>query len=134
MRIYWAALVTALIGMGSGHASEPMVPLTYKAPPPKAAPTNVWTGWYVGGTVGAAFNHSNYELDPAGCFISAAPNCGLGGAAANPYRTFSNWLTNTGLSAGGQIGYNYQLTPLLVVGLEADLNYGGTRRAMREIG
>ncbi len=41
--------------------------------------------------------------------------------------TFAAHLNNAGLVAGGQIGYNYQLTPWFVAGIETDLNYNGIR-------
>lgn len=95
--------------------------LALKAPPP---PALSWTGWYVGGTAGATINDSSYALDPAGCFIIGT-GCGTGGLAGNPYRSYSAHLTDAAFTGGGQIGFNWQVAPSVVIGLETDFNFTG---------
>ncbi|MBY6241402.1 outer membrane protein [Methylosinus sp. Sm6] len=88
-----------------------------KAPPmmpPPPPPPPVWTGFYLGANVGGGW------LDNA-----AGRNSTVGwngqawvrGAANAADRSTSNG----GVVGGGQVGYNYQLTPLFVVGLETDI-------------
>ena len=91
-------------------------------PAPIIAPVNTWTGWYVGLNAGAGFNDSKINYDPTGCFLIG---CGVGGTAANPSRTYATTLSNVGVTAGGQFGYNFQISPAIVAGFEADINYNG---------
>jgi outer membrane immunogenic protein len=95
--------------------------LPVKAPPPP--PVYSWTGFYIGATVGGAFNDSSYSLVPTGCFIAAAP-CGAAGVAGNVFRSDARKFdSRTGVAVGGQLGYNWQLGPRFVAGLEADINF-----------
>ena len=89
-----------------------MAPPVY-APPP--LPSFTWTGAYFGVNAGYAFNHQ-------GRFLS---NEGL-------LPTRGQRLSEDGFTAGGQIGYNYQLPGFggfggpgsgIVVGVEADAAY-----------
>ena len=108
-------------------AANGLLPV-YKTTLPGPAPPS-WSGWYVGGNIGAAFNMSTHELDPSGCFLpNTGANCGAGGAAANPFRTFANHSTNAALTGGGQIGYNWQFAPRLVAGIETDFNSNGVNQ------
>jgi outer membrane immunogenic protein len=71
---------------------------SHKAPPPPAPlpppPVMAWTGFYVGANVGGGWL-DRYDRSGAGS-------------------------TNAGVIGGGQVGYNYQLSPLFVVGVETD--------------
>ncbi len=73
----------------------------YKAPP--VAPTFNWTGFYVGAHVGYGWGNSDWH-DP------------LFGAAS---------VKNDGFIGGGQIGYNWQVDPNWVLGLEGDISGSG---------
>jgi hypothetical protein len=73
-------------------------------PAPVVAPIYAWTGWYVGVNAGAIINDTRYSLNPAGCFLLG---CATGGVAANVFRQYSTRLSNADVTAGGQIGYNY---------------------------
>jgi len=82
----------------------------YSAPPPNFS----WTGFYVGGNIGYG--------------VSGQPSGALGSMTGNStFDSFPGNFAPYGLNAhreggigGGQIGYNYQLTMPVVVGLEAD--------------
>jgi outer membrane immunogenic protein len=63
-----------------------------------APPAFTWTGFYVGGNVGGIWG----KFTDAGSFINS----------------------KTGVTAGGTVGYNYQIGQI-VVGLEGDYNYSG---------
>jgi len=94
----FAAAALALIG-GSALAAD--LPSYKSPPPPPPPPIMTWTGIYGGLNFGVGFYASN------------SSNAG-------------NWNWNNhggsraGVVGGGQIGYNYQITPMFVVGVETD--------------
>ena len=71
-------------------AAAPFYPPISNAPIAPAPPAWVWTGFYVGGHVGAAVGTANFA-DPFGSSI------------------FGDQVTTPGFLAGGQIGYNWQV-------------------------
>jgi outer membrane immunogenic protein len=73
----------------------------YRAPPP--APYFTWTGFYFGGDVGGAFSSDSAAWSVRGASVSATGDTG-GSAFAG------------GLFAG----YNFQIAPTWVVGIEGD--------------
>jgi outer membrane immunogenic protein len=83
------------------------------ASPPPAPPS--WTGWYVGGNVGASFGNvkTDYNVAPY-TFTEAPAFVTFPGVAGSDQRYPS------GFTGGGQIGYNWQFSPIWVVGFEAD--------------
>lgn len=66
------------------------------------APLFTWTGLYVGANIGAGFTQDG----------------GLTGS--NSTWLWSNNGSSAGIIGGGQIGFNYQIAPMFVVGLETD--------------
>lgn len=96
--------------------------LPRKAPPaPLPPPPFSWTGFYVGGNVGAIWTESEAER---GSFIATTGALDFAGRIANGgFPDFD--LHDSGVIAGGQLGYNWQFAPNWVVGLEADINYTG---------
>jgi outer membrane immunogenic protein len=95
-------------------ASSAMV---VKEPPPAPVPVYNWTGWYVGGNVGASFGNAKTDVAVAPVTVEVMPHqsftspTGFAG---------SNTEYPSGFMGGGQVGYNWQLSPIWVVGLEAD--------------
>jgi outer membrane immunogenic protein len=94
--------------------------MAVKAPPPAPAPVYNWTGWYAGVNVGASFGNVKTDFNApvtlAASGVSTGPATGsstFGFAGSD--RTYPN-----GFIGGGQIGYNWQFSPIWVVGLEAD--------------
>jgi outer membrane immunogenic protein len=79
-------------------------PPAYKAPP--LAPVFSWTGWYIGGNAGYGWGESTSPAISSPDFIF--------GPGAFPS------LSPKGFIGGGQIGYNWQVNPSWLVGLEAD--------------
>src|SRR5262245_27167438 len=80
------------------------------APPP--APVSGWTGWYVGVNAGASFGNVKTDFNDAPLLAASIP--------VSPGFGFSNREYPDGFIGGGQIGYNWQVSPIWVVGLEAD--------------
>jgi outer membrane immunogenic protein len=81
---------------------EPPAP----APMVEAAPLYNWSGFYVGGQAGVAFNRDS------GAFSS--DNTSFNG---------NNDDSETGFIGGGHVGYDYQFSNNFVLGAVADLNY-----------
>jgi outer membrane immunogenic protein len=86
-----------------------------KAPPPAPAPVYNWTGWYAGVNAGASMGNAKTDFNVSR--VTCVPSCGLW---ANGHG-FSDRSYPDGFIGGGQIGYNWQYSPLIVVGLEADI-------------
>jgi outer membrane immunogenic protein len=98
--------VAALVAAGPVAAADMgVVPATAVAVPPYYN----WNGFYIGAHVGGAWDQRFLSQTPAvpGTFIEIA--------AIDP----------SGAFGGGQIGYNWNATPSLLLGLEADVS--GTR-------
>jgi outer membrane immunogenic protein len=98
-------LASSLVGLSAiaQAADLPAAPPVYKAPAVYAPPVFSWTGFYIGGNLGAAWSNGNYTDSLFGL----------------------NW-TNGGNRAsfigGGQIGGNYQINNF-VIGAEADFDW-----------
>jgi outer membrane immunogenic protein len=77
------------------------------------APVFSWTGFYLGAHVGFTSGSTTFT------------DTGLGGSGAVWNALNDRFTANrSGIVAGGQIGYNYQINNI-VLGLEADLGYLG---------
>ena len=102
------ATVSTFVLAGAAAAAD----LAVKAPPPVV--TANWTGFYIGGSLGAAWQRTHTDLsDPW---------------ADEGYGDHTTHASKLGLIAGGQIGYNVQFRRF-VMGIEADLSYVGTNRS-----
>jgi outer membrane immunogenic protein len=108
-----AVAITGLIGT-SAFAAD----MAVKAPP-EAPPPPVWTGWYVGVNVGASMGTVKTDFNATSVTVTTT----------SPSATFNipgvpgpgtNTESPDGFMGGGQIGYNWQFSPLWVVGVEAD--------------
>jgi outer membrane immunogenic protein len=111
------ALTTFVLAVsGSAFAAD----IAVKAPLPAPAPVYNWTGWYVGVNAGASFGRAKTDFNNAPVNLIFAPGGVLTQTAAVP--GFANFDTAdpSGFMGGGQIGYNWQFSPIWVVGLEAD--------------
>lgn len=93
-------------GANAADLSRPAPAPVYKAPA-VIAPVWTWTGFYLGGNVGAVFGHSSIADDPSTSLTW------LGG------NTFTN--NSTGVIGGAQAGYNWQMSNV-VLGIEADIS------------
>ena len=85
--------------------------LPVKAPVQAPAPVYSWTGFYIGGDVGALWTRGNARFDPLPDvpFFGVFPNAGD--------------LNKTAFVGGLHAGYNRQLSPSWVVGVEADWSW-----------
>ena len=100
----------------------------YKAPPLPPAPVYSWTGWYVGGDVGYSWGDANTDLNGNGTVTSGI---GLGGGPGFPFPLQFTGGSATvrlkGAIGGAQVGYNYQVSSLWVLGFETDFQISGER-------
>jgi outer membrane immunogenic protein len=89
--------------------------LRYKAPPPPPPVIQGWTGVYAGLNVGGGIGvNSNLQY---ASFSSTV--LGVNGLLADS----ANSLALPGWVAGGQIGFNWQMSPWIVLGVEADWDW-----------
>jgi outer membrane immunogenic protein len=96
MKRIWGSSVAALLAMTSSGAFAADLPIR-KAPPPLPIPIYNWTGFYIGGNAGGVWE--------------------TGTISDNFFGTsFSN--SRSGFIGGGQIGYNWQVSPQWVLGVE----------------
>ena len=89
--------------------------IALKAPPPAPVPVYNWTGWYVGVNAGASFGRAKTDFNegPVALRENALIILPVGFAG-------SNTEYPDGFMGGGQIGYNWQFSPIWVAGIEAD--------------
>ncbi len=120
MKQYFASALTAIAALASFNAAS-AADMSVKAPPLPAAAVYNWTGFYVGGNLGAGFADGSYTLSPDGCFLTGV--CG-GSTAFNPLRTVTVNNSATFFTGGLQAGYNWQ-AGRWVFGVESDINYNG---------
>ncbi|HEX7790011.1 MAG TPA: outer membrane beta-barrel protein [Afipia sp.] len=110
-RLLIAAAVAAL-GATGAHAAD-IAARPYTKAPPLAAVAS-WTGFYAGLNVGYGFN------DPVATF---APNDVVSANVfnfSNPNPAPSVAYDVKGVLGGAQVGYNWQVAPNWLIGLEAD--------------
>ena len=103
------ALGTIALGGSAARAADLGVP-RYNPPPP-APPVPSWTGFYFGINGGFGGDQFQYPFT-----VGAVPALGLGAT------TGTSTLHSSGFFGGGQIGYNWQVSPAWVVGAEADFD------------
>jgi outer membrane immunogenic protein len=110
------------IGMGSALAADlPSRKAPVYAPPP---PPLTWNGFYAGLNIGGGWSSSSASNN---AIIYWDPHFALGSNATPTGATNLFFLptgnqsgTNGGVVGGGQVGYNFQFNPSIVIGAEAD--------------
>jgi outer membrane immunogenic protein len=111
-----------LAGVALGVLAAPaMAADLYVKAPPAPAPS-YWTGFYVGVNAGYADEQSTFTTAANGtpdAALGVVPGVSGGLAALSSGRITTN--NGMGFIGGGQVGYNLQLSPLWLVGLEADI-------------
>ena len=115
MNRFLIVAIVALTGSATANAADMARPYR-KAPVPVAAPVYNWTGAYVGVNVGGVWSKDDgtWTANPALFGIGFTPVLNASGTGA---------INASGVTAGGQIGYNYQVSPMWLLGVEADINY-----------
>jgi outer membrane immunogenic protein len=108
--------VALLALFATAHAADMATKIPLKAPP-APTPAYDWSGFYLGGYYGASWSQSNAST-PAPFVGNANP----GGVDINS----SSW------TAGVTAGYNLQLAPVWLVGVEGDFGYLGGGQLFQE--
>ena len=100
---------------GDVLTKEPLIPVT----------ANSWAGWYVGGNIGYGWSRPS---DPSLSYVDPVALVGFGNYFAAGGDVSPN-LNPRGVVGGGQIGFNWTLTPHWIVGLIGDFQGSGVRAA-----
>src|ERR1700739_229613 len=95
-----------LLPATSPFAAEPL------PPPPPPAPVFTWTGFELGVQVGGGVATTSVQLPSFSGFLGVPVD-------------FHNFYTSSGVFGGLHVGYNYQLMGPVLVGLQAEYNFGG---------
>lgn len=126
MKLYLpsAAIVAAITQLAGGAfaADLPAAP-AYKSPVAIASPVYNWGGFYVGGNVGYGRGTSS---DPGESYIDPMQSFGFAAEYAAGGIVTPN-LTPGGVTGGGQIGFNWMLSPNWVAGLVGDFQGSGIK-------
>src|SRR5215469_6034976 len=105
------ATVIAVAGLIGTPAFAADMAVKSAPPAPAPAPVYNWTGWYIGVNAGASMGSAKIDINAPPITVEGEPGPGV---------SLSDRLQPDGFIGGGQIGYNWQYSPLIVVGLEAD--------------
>jgi outer membrane immunogenic protein len=108
----------AVPAMAADMAPAPI----YKAPVPVPIVYG-WTGWYVGANVGGVWSNDPVTVGASNVAFCPAPGCLAAFATSQIAAQGSSGSfggNKTGVIGGGQIGYNWQVAPTWVAGLETD--------------
>jgi len=113
-RFVASAVAVALLGFAA-------IPTAYAASP---APISGWTGWYAG-VVGGWISQDGSITNSA----TALPSSGvLAGAESRAFVQAIPSSVGTGSSSGtvgGELGYNWMLSPTSLIGVETDFSWTG---------
>src|SRR5215204_5060403 len=112
-KIALAAAAASILLTGAASAADLAARPYTKAPPPPAVVVYNWTGFYIGGNAGYAWNHTTVSATPNAAFAEDFSGTTAFIAANNP-----SGLNKNGFTGGGQVGYNWQAGQWLL-GVEA---------------
>jgi len=122
-KIALAAAAASILLTGAASAADLAARPYTKAPPPPAVVVYNWTGFYIGGNAGYAWNHTTVSATPNAAFAEDFSGTTAFIAANHP-----SGLNKNGFTGGGQVGYNWQAGQWLL-GVEADINYVDSKRS-----
>ncbi|MHC2331434.1 outer membrane protein [Bradyrhizobium sp. USDA 4454] len=111
--IVGAGLISFL-GFASAASAADLLERSWSKAPPLVAPAFNWSGFYAGVNVGGGW------YDGGGITTSSNVISILG--PGNVVRVPASDSNQAGVTAGGSLGYNYQIDKV-VLGVEADFNY-----------
>jgi outer membrane immunogenic protein len=125
MKKLGAFSVLIVLAAGPAMAADMRV----KAPPPPVVPVWSWTGFYIGGDLGGRWSNSTWNTT---CIEVGLPNASCPNNTANPVDSvrFLNGnpakFNSVSARVGGHAGYNWQLNPQWVVGIEGDIAWANS--------
>jgi len=97
--------------LGTMRPYAPYAPAAYISPAPS------WTGWYLGGNIGYAWGHARSNANVPGFSVDTGAPAGV---IDIPGFSSSETSTLNSLTGGFQSGFNWQVAPRWVLGVEAD--------------
>src|SRR5262245_46825485 len=104
---------TLLVALGATVLTTSAIAADLKAPPPPAPVVFNWTGFYIGIHMGSGWANNDGD---ARCERPTGDPCFV-------FDRFRHTLEGDGFVGGGQIGFNWQFMPSLVLGFEADISW-----------
>jgi outer membrane immunogenic protein len=123
-------LAATLSVLGSGVVIAADLPFYSKTPAAPLPAVSNWTGFYIGGTLGGAWNNNSVDVATTNTFINTPVLTPFGqtpGPASAAAATGNIGTKRSALAGGVEGGYNWQLAPNWVVGIEADFeSFGGS--------
>ncbi|MCP4619035.1 MAG: porin family protein [Bradyrhizobium sp.] len=121
MRILLAVLIAVSVFHGADSALAADLPAqTYTKAPVVAPPVYNWTGFYIGGEVGGRWSDSTWRTDAL-----LTPNGPIGNRTGDIPAGFDS----SSVRAGGYVGYNWQVSPAFVLGIEGDAAWGDNNKS-----
>ena len=96
------ACVAVALGGSPGYAAD-LAPQPVYYPPPPPPPLYTWTGFYFGGNGGFGGDQFQYPVTVGSTAGTAS-------------------LNSSGFFGGGQVGFNWQMAPAWVIGVETDFD------------
>ena len=96
------ACVAVALGGSPGYAAD-LAPQPVYYPPPPPPPLYTWTGFYFGGNGGFGGDQFQYPVTVGSTTGTAS-------------------LNSSGFFGGGQVGFNWQMAPAWVIGVETDFD------------
>jgi outer membrane immunogenic protein len=109
-------ILAAAFAATTGAALAADLPSTKEAPTLAPAPAFSWTGFYAGATIGYGWQNDLHSVGPSNLYSTDW---------AYPGEINSPSVNSDGVIGGLEFGYNYQLSPALVAGLEGDVSWAG---------
>jgi outer membrane immunogenic protein len=93
---------------------------------PIIAPPPIWSGFYIGGVIGYGFENGSVTSTPNDPASALLLNGTLGFRGEQPVA--SSFVANrNGVVGGFEAGYNWQVSPRWLLGLETDISGSGIR-------
>jgi outer membrane immunogenic protein len=122
MRRLTLALISAVsvIAFTQMASSADLGRPAYQAPPQPPAPLFSWTGFYIGGSLGARFTDITWTTTAIGSPL------GPPDPTTSPVSVFDS----SSFRGGGYVGYNWQFSPLWVAGIEGDLAWADNSKTL----
>jgi outer membrane immunogenic protein len=114
-----ASFAAAGLNVSAASAADMRAPAPIYNKAPILAPAYNWNGFYFGGNAGAAREHATGTSDFVDTFFAPGNS-----EFSNPQ---SNGPSNTSFIGGVQAGYNWQVSPHVVLGAEGDWDWLNTK-------
>src|SRR5437660_3079039 len=119
------ALVLFLSAISPAIAAEPGMPVLKALPPATAVAS--WTGFYAGADIGLRATSSQWSLSSLGQQVVTPAGPGPVIPAPTNVLATDVPMDGSGARVGGYFGFNWQVAPRWIWGLEADFGWGNKK-------